>query len=90
MGGADDKAVVLNVDRGDADDFNGLLGSRIRLRRTLLVCLRRVLLLMLGMGMLVTRLLLLLLLGVMAIGQCVGAIGDDAGVIVIMALLDMS
>ena len=89
MGGADDKAVVLNVDRGDADDFNGLLGSRIRLRRTLLVCLRRVLLLMLGMGMLVTR-LLLLLLGVMAIGQCVGAIGDDAGVIVIMALLDMS
>ena len=79
------------MDRGDADDFNGLLGSRIRLRRTLLVCLRRVLLLMLGMGMLVTRLLLLLLLlGVMAIGQCVGAIGDDAGVIVIMALLDMS
>ena len=77
------------MDRGDADDFNGLLGSRIRLRRTLLVCLRRVLLLMLGMGMLVTR-LLLLLLGVMAIGQCVGAIGDDAGVIVIMALLDMS
>ena len=89
MGGADDKAVVLNVDRGDADDFNGLLGSRVRLRRTLLVCLRRVLLLMLGMGMLVAR-LLLLLLGVMAIGQCVGAIGDDAGVIVIMALLDMS
>ena len=77
------------MDRGDADDFNGLLGSRIRLRRTLLVCLRRVLLLMLGMGMLVTR-LLLLLLGVMAIGQSVGAIGDDAGVIVIMALLDMS
>ena len=77
------------MDRGDADDFNGLLGSRIRLRRTLLVCLRRVLMLMLGMGMLVTR-LLLLLLGVMAIGQCVGAIGDDAGVIVIMALLDMS
>ena len=53
------------------------------------MCLRRVLLLMLGMGMLVTR-LLLLLLGVMAIGQSVGAIGDDAGVIVIMALLDMS
>ena len=57
-----------------------------RLGRRLLM---RVLLLMLGMGMLVTR-LLLLLLGVMAIGQCVGAIGDDAGVIVIMALLDMS
>lgn len=79
------------MDRGDADDVDGLLGSRIRLRRPLLVLwlLWLVLLLMVGLGVvMLTR--LLLLLGLMAVGQGVDGIGNDGGVIVIMALVDMS